>query len=200
MTPGAVGLSLTLAAPSFAALTLNLDGSELATGAYNPGIIPTFFGNVEFVGEIYNAADPDFPTGSGNAFDVIDWNGDWASLTFDFDPKFEVLDATFIYGGNDLTIDIEAWSRNTAASGDPSNAVLLDSLSASTINNAAIGPVTLEAGSGNSIYTLRWRDPDSKNLAILDDISLTVIPAPGAILLGSIGVGFVGWLRRRRTL
>jgi hypothetical protein len=194
----AVGLSLTLAAPSFASITLNVDPTSLADGLYDtPGIISTPYGDISFRGEVRNSGDQDL---AGKVFDVQNWDDPDprnASLTFDFDAIYEVRSITFSYGGNADSIVVEAWDDT---------ATLLDSFSGVTDDGDPIGPETLNAGVGNSIYKLTWKDPVGSNpqikydLASLNGITLEVIPAPGAILLGSIGVGFVGWLRRRRTL
>jgi hypothetical protein len=43
-------------------------------------------------------------------------------------------------------------------------------------------------------------DGDSSYGVYFDNLSVQVVPAPGAFLLGGIGTAFVGFLRRRKML
>jgi hypothetical protein len=48
-------------------------------------------------------------------------------------------------------------------------------------------------------FYLEQYDPDS-DVSVYFSSSLTVVPVPGAVLMGSIGIGFAGWLSKRREL
>jgi hypothetical protein len=192
----AAGLSMTLAATSFAAPTLVLDADAETPGLYYaPELtIPTAYGPVTFEGEIKSGVGGDLEFqaagASGNVFDVGKYQGAWAELSWE---NFQVGSVTFIYGGNQGNITVEARDKD--------GVVLASFYQADTGVGQPAGPVTLWAGVGKSIQSLYWKDTSATNdMAALDNISLTIIPAPGAILLGSIGVGLVGWLRRKRTL
>ncbi len=115
---------------------------------------------------------------------------DYATYQGDFWMQFTSL-------VTDVTFDSGYWDgvgTGVIQAYDPSMNLL------ASLSNTSIGVDTIGISGLGQIGYVYFNSIGDPAGADIDNLEFSAVPAPGALLLGTLGAGLVGWIRRRKAL
>jgi len=205
----AIGIAGLLIGPASADITLTFeeflgsDGAPLSTWYQGVSFTATIGGSEWVASDVttgnYNASS--WPSGQqwgSGEYWIHDYVGAWTGVVGDSGRiSFDNEDATFVQVGYSAATALNLYAYD-------SSGTLIDSdtqpanLRHSNGNASGPGALRVDAPAGYISYVVL---SDAGNFWVMDDLwtdaSVTIIPAPGAALLGVIGLGVLGHIKRR---